>query len=141
MKFGKLRTLRGQIEVAPASTVGKKSLIAADGLINYGLQIEKFQLWAVDPADAFIAILSYDIITAGSQMNAGDNRQFAWTVGNGTGDLNPMYLDPDHIVNRDLFLTMNDSTTGTYNYLIECQVVELTDDEAIVTIIKETSQA
>jgi hypothetical protein len=36
---------------------------------------------------------------------------------------------------------MNDSTSGTYNYLIECQVVELSDDEAIVTIIKETSQS
>ena len=28
-----------------------------------------------------------------------------------------------------------------YNYLIEAQVVELTDDEAIITIIKETSQS
>lgn len=141
MKFGKLRTLRGQIEVAPASTVGKKNLIAADGLINYGLRIERLQVWAVDPSDSFISILSYDKIASGTQMNAGDNRQFAWTVGSGQGDVNPSYLDPDHIVNRDMFLTLVNSAPGTYNYLIEMRVVELSDDEAIITIIKETSQS
>ena len=140
MKFGKLRTLRGQLEVTGGG-VGKKSLIAADGLINYGLKIEKFQVWAVDPSDSFIAILSYDKIIAGSEMNAGDNRQFAWTVGSGTGDLNPMYLDPDHVVNRDMFLSLVNTANGVYNYLIEMRVVELSDDEAIITIIKETSQS
>jgi len=140
MKYGRLRTLRGQLEVVGGG-VGKKSLIAADGLINYGLKIERFQVWAVDPANSFISILSYDTIPAGTEMNAGDNRQFGWTVGSGTGDVNPAYLDPDHIVNRDMFLTLVNSANGVYNYLIEMRVVELTDDEAIVTIIKETSQS
>ena len=94
----------------------------------------------------FTGILSLDTIITGSRMNAADNRQIAWTsysTLSGDGLIAPIreMIDPDHIVNRDLFLTMNDSTTGTYNYLIECQVVELTDDEAIVTIIKENSQA
>ena len=140
MKYGKLRTLRGQLEVVGGG-VGRKSLIAADGLINYGLKIEKFQVWAVDPADSFISILSYDTIPSGTQMNAGDNRQFGWTVGNGTGDVNPTYLDPDHIINRDMFLTLVNSAVGTYNYLIQMRVYELTDDEAIISIIKETSQS
>ena len=74
-------------------------------------------------------------------MNAGDNRQFAWTIGSGQGDVNPSYLDPDHIVNRDMFLSLVNSAPGTYNYLIQMRVYELTDDEAIVSIIKETSQS
>tara|TARA_R110000803_G_C11935369_1_gene315902 strand:- start:609 stop:1031 length:423 start_codon:yes stop_codon:yes gene_type:complete len=140
MKAGRLRTLRGQIEVTGGG-VGKKSLIAADGLINYGLKIEKFEVWAVDPSDSFVSILSYEIISSGSLMNAGDNRQFGWTIGSGTGDVNPSYLDPDHIVNRDMFLSLVNSANGTYNYLIQMRVYELTDDEAIVSIIKETSQS
>ena len=139
MKYGRLRTLRGQIEVSGGG-VGKKNLIAADGLINYGLKIEKFQVWAVDPVDSFVSILSYDTISSGTQMNAADNRQFGWTVGSGNGDVNPAYLDPDHIINRDMFLTLVNAANGSYNYLIEMRVVELTDDEAIITIIKETSQ-
>mgnify|MGYP003126838251 CR=1 FL=1 len=141
MKAKRIRTLRGQISVAGGATTGRKSLVVADGLINFGMKINKFQVWAVDPTDSFISILSYETIPAGSGMNAGDNRQFGWSVGNGTGDLNPLYLDPDHIINRDMFLSLVDSAPGDYNYLIEMQVYELSDDEAIISIIKETSQS
>jgi hypothetical protein len=132
--------LRGQIEVTGGG-VARENLIASDGLINYGLKILRFQVWAVDVNDIFNAILSYDTIPSGTQMNAGDNRQFAWTVGNGSAEINNEFLDPQHIVNRDCFLTLVNAATGVFNYLIECQVVELSDDEAIVTIIKETSQS
>jgi len=98
-------------------------------------------MWAVDPADTFIAILSYDSLIAPFLMNAGDNSQFAWTVGNGSAEIHSEFLDPDHVVNRDMFLSMSGSDTGKYNYLIECQMVLLDDNEAIISIIKETSQA
>jgi len=140
MKAGRIRTLRGQIEVIGLGQA-RKNLIAADGLINYGLKITKFQLWAVDPADTFIAILSYETIPAGTLMDAADNRQFGWTVGAGSAEIHSEFLDPDHIINRDLFISMVNSDTGLYNYLIEMQVYELTDDEAIISIIKETSQS
>jgi len=139
MKNTRVRTLRGQIEVSFG--VAKKSLIVSDGLINVGLIVKRFQLWAVDPADSFIAILSYDTLIAPFDMNAGDNSQFAWTVGNGSAEIHSEFLDPDHVVNRDMFLSMSGSGTGLYNYLIECQMVALDDNEAIISIIKETSQS
>lgn len=139
MKNTRIRTLRGQIEVVAG--VAKKNLVVADGLINVGLKVTKFQLWAVNPADVFIAILSYETLISGSTMNAGDNSQFGWTVGNGSAEIHSEFLDPDHVVNRDMFLSMLSSDTGTYNYLIECQMVHLDDNEAIISIIKETSQA
>ena len=139
MKFGKLRTLRGQVEVTGGG-VARKNLIVADGLVNYGLKITKFQVWAENVLDRFNGILSYETIPSGTQMNAADNRQFAWTVGNGSAEINNEVIDPDHIINRDCFFTLVNSGVGFYNYLIEAQVVELSDDEAIITIIKETSQ-
>ena len=149
MKFGKLRTLRGQIEVSGG--VGRLNLIAADGLVNYGLKINSFQIWpsrnqgSVFQPYKYTGILSLDTIIAGANMNAGDNRQFAWSFfssdAGGVLVNHRTVIDPDHIVNRDLFLTMDDTSTDTYNYLIEAQVVELSDDEAIITIIKETSQS
>mgnify|MGYP003646205447 FL=1 len=147
MKFGKLRTLRGQIEVN-AGGAAKRQLITADGLVNYGLKITKFTLWteqALSNATLFTGVLSLDVMPASTNMNAGDNRQIGWTFGStvsgGSYIVPREILDPDHIVNRDLFLNLINSTNGIYNYLIECQVVELTDDEAIITIIKETSQS
>ena len=139
MKRYRTRTLRGQIEVTGG--VGRKNIIVADGLINWGIKVKKFSVWAVDPADTFIAILSYEVIPSGTAMNAGDNSQFGWTVGNGSAEIYANFLDPDHIVNRDLFLSMVSSDTGTYNYLIEGDLYELDDNEAIITIIKETSQS
>ena len=149
MKFGKLRTLRGQITVAGG--VARKNIIVADGLVNYGLQIKSFQVWRENVPDGAFnvtvnAILSLDTISSGANMNAADNRQFAWfqmAVNAVDGGLIQPYtiIDPDHIINRDLFLTVDNSTAGILNYLIEAQVVELSDDEAIITIIKETSQS
>jgi len=139
MKTTRIRTLRGQIEVVAG--VAKKNLIVSDGLINVGLIVNSFQMWAVDPTDTFIGILSYETLISGSTMNAGDNSQFGWTVGNGSAEIHSEFLDPDHVVNRDMFLSMISSDTGTYNYLIECQMVLLDDNEAIISIIKETSQA
>jgi len=146
MKFGKLRTLRGQIEVQ--GLAGKKNIIVADGLINYGLKILSMKVWPEDSMTAafqFEAILNLDVPAGLVNPNAGDNRQIAWdsqknTVTSIVVNANPI-IDPDHIVNRDLFLTMTRATNGTYNYLIEAQVVELDDNEAIITIIKETSQS
>jgi len=139
MKSTRIRTLRGQLEVSFG--VAKKNLIVSDGLINHGLIVKRFQMWAVDPADTFVAILSYDSLIAPFLMNAGDNSQFAWTVGNGSAEIHSEFLDPDHVVNRDMFLSMSGSDTGKYNYLIECQMVLLDDNEAIISIIKETSQS
>lgn len=151
MKLGKTRTLRGQLTVA--GNVGRLNLIASDGLVNYGLRIKRFTIWPENgwtggSDNTFTGILSLDTIIAGSNMNAADNRQFAWTFSSVRAALqqavmNPVreIIDPDHIVNRDLFLTMDNTTDGIFNYLIEAQVVELTDDEAIITIIKETSQS
>jgi len=139
MKMTRGRTLRGQITAAAG--VARKNLIVSDGLINVGLIVNKFQMWAVDPADTFIGILSYDTLVSGTAMNAGDNSQFGWTVGNGSAEIHSQFLDPDHVVNRDMFLSMVSTDAGIYNYIIECQMVELDDDEAIITIIKETSQA
>ena len=149
MKLGKFRTLRGQITVA--GNVGRLNLIAADGLVNYGLRINRFTVWPENgwtgaSDNTFTGILSLDTIPSGANMNAADNRQFAWTfssVSQAHSNMNPVreIIDPDHIVNRDLFFTMDNTTDGIFNYLIECQVIELTDDEAIITIIKETSQS
>ena len=148
MKFGKLRTLRGQVEVTGGG-VARKNLVVSDGLVNYGLKILSFTMWNTiltgGAARNLNGILSLDTIPSGTDMNAADNRQFAWTFeSTGAGGefiSTRSIIDPDHIVNRDLFLTMDNTSNGVYNYLIEAQVVELSDDEAIITIIKETSQS
>jgi hypothetical protein len=84
--------------------------------------------------------LDYDI---GPNMDASDNRQIGWAVTvYGTGSLEGgqiSVIDPDHIVVRDLYIR-NENSNDEVNYLIELEAVDLTDDQAILTLIKERSQ-
>jgi len=83
-----------------------------------------------------------DTLASPPLMTASDNRQIAWAFQESAGS-GPVYrsiIDPDHVAVRDLFIqTQGDN--GVYNYLITIEMVELTDDEAIVQIIKEESQS
>ena len=147
MKLGKVRTIRGQITIPGLSAVGRKNIVLSDGLINLGLKIKSFQVWPVDFTNTMSVIMSYESLPTGTLANASDNRQFGWFEKSATTNQNqPLMLDPDHIVNRDLFLQITKigvvlPTDIVFNYLIEVQVVVLTDDEAIISIIKETSQS
>ena len=161
MKTTRNRSLRGII--TPTGGKADVQLILNDQLINRGLRVKRFYVWPTriygkSTSDlVYNAILSYAQLTnADVQMNASDNTQFGWAYGGQSGGTNigtpPVtypdsdlgereILDPDHIVNRDLFVSFRNSANQPFNYLIECELLELTDDEAIVTIIKENSQS
>jgi len=155
----KTRTLRGQITVTGGKAT--KQLILSDQLINRGLRVTGFFIWpdivTSDTSRSFSAILSYaDLASADIRMAASDNSQIGWSwnlqqasadlgtptaiPSSSSGYLNQI-IDPDHIINRDLFLSFRFSTNATYNYMIVCELQTLTDDEAIITIIKENSQS
>ena len=158
---GKVRTLRGTITAVGGKA--SKQLILNDQLINDGLRVTGFFMWPtqIDASSGrqFTGILSYaELVNSDVVMDAGDNTQIGWSFQSNEPGIpapNPQVpavapsfsgyfnqlIDPDHIVNRDLFLSLRLSDNFSYNYLIVCEFIELTDDEAIVTIIKENSQS
>ena len=158
---GKVRTLRGQITGVGGKA--EKQLILNDQLINDGLKVTGFFVWPEVTGTSISrtcnAILSYAALAnADVDMDAGDNTQLAWAFyaqaaaqdapSPQQSAVAPAYsgffnqlIDPDHIVNRDLFISLRDSSTATFNYMVVCEFIELTDDEAIITIIKENSQS
>ena len=137
----KRRTLRGQFIEGET-----KRLIVDDGRLNHGYKVVRFVI-AGDPNssanDAWATLsLDYD---APATWDWGDNRQIGWASTNvqGTAGLEPPFsvLDPDHIVIMDLYFQGNvASAGGIINYLIELEPMELTNDQAILTLIKERSQ-
>ena len=157
---GKRRSLRGQI--TPVAGKSDTQLILNDQLINRGLRITRFEVWPERLFGSSTSNLTYNAILSYARladanvfMDAGDNTQIAWSYGGQAGgtaigvppvtypDTNlgdRQIIDPDHIVNRDLFVSFRFSANAPFNYLIECEFLELTNDEAIITIIKENSQ-
>ena len=137
-----IRTLRGQFE----EDVPKR-LILDDGQLNQGYIVRKFVVCG-DPdssANDCSAFLQTGITN--NKWNWGDNRQIAWASTNiaSLQGMNAPFsvIDPEHIVLQDLFINGRFATAGivgNINYLIELEPKTLTDDQAVMTLIKERSQ-
>jgi hypothetical protein len=135
-------TLRGQVREGEV-----KRLILDDGILTQGHKVISFVVAGrnpTDPASDCHAVLSLDY-DAPSLWEWGDNRQIAWACTQ--VDQRPLgfssVIDPDHIVIRDLYIQGQLGTsvgTDVINYLIELEPVTLTDDEAVLHLIKERSQ-
>lgn len=150
--MSEFRTLRGKIEFSATATpsgFAKIDLILDDGLINTGYVIEKFLIFTDDPTQ-FGVVPNTNIyaqlstsITSAAQFDAGDNRQIAWASVGPENVQNVTIIDEDHVINRDLFIRAfnSDFVSGTsINYLIAMRKRTLTNDEAIITILKEDGQ-
>jgi len=134
------RTMRGRL---PASET--KRLVVDDGRLNHGYRVVSFRIWATSLTGNrdVQAILGLDA-DMDNFFNAEDNRQIGWasqlnqSTNDGLGEFS--IVDPDHIVLRDLYMINFSPAGNDANYLIELETVDLTDDQAILTLIKERSQ-
>jgi len=137
------RTLRGQFIEGQT-----KRLIADDGRLNHGYRVVSFVIAgdvSTSAGDAY-ATLSLDF-DAPLQWDWGDNRQIGWASTNvaATSGVEAPFsvLDPDHVVIMDLYIQGTVAGAGgstPINYLIELETVDLTNDQSILSLIKERSQ-
>ena len=127
-----------------------KRLIVDDGRLNHGYKVVKFVVATDVPAATtpagVAAVLSLDY-DAPVEWDWGDNRQIAWgsTVVHSQSEASAPFslVDPDHVVIMDLYIQGQVFSSGgsdVFNYLIELEPMELTNDQAILTLIKERSQ-
>lgn len=144
----RVRTLRGTVKEGETHR-----LVVEDGDLNHGYKVKRFIVSSRYPANAAngcYGTLHLDAITD-PIWNWGDNRQIAWASlsitgsGSNTAANAPFTLvDPDHIVLRDLYLTCQLGTSTTdealVNYFVELETVEINDNQAVLTLIKERSQ-
>ena len=134
----KRHTLRGRVEAGEV-----KRLIVDDGRLTHAMKVDEFHVWAISLAsgdDPECSLgLNYDL---GPNWDASDNRQIAWAAQTTTATTRMMtfeLVDKDHLVNQDLYI--NNFSAHPANYLITLTAVTLSDDEAILTLIKEASQS
>ena len=140
MKMTRTRTLRGQI--FPSSGDGKFQILVDDGLLNRGYKVNGFFVWSKTGAETFNAALSFRPVNPSSDMDAADNSQFAWSWKSNVGAPQETFIDPDHIAVRDMHVTiMGASSDVLFNYVVSIEEYAITDDEAIINIIKEGAQS
>lgn len=140
MKKTRTRTLRGQI--LPSSGFGKKQILVDDGLINRGYKVTGFFVWAISGQETFNAALSFAPVIAASKMDAADNSQFAWSWKANLSSPQEAFIDPDHVAVRDMHVTiMNTNADLLFNYVVIIEEYDISNDEAIMNIIKEGAQS
>ncbi len=172
--MSKLLSFRGNITSADnARTLNQRIFTYQSPDLSRAWKIESFYLWPKtvraetgtgDGQFMVNASLSTDdmgSVSFENIMDVTDNRQIGWiargynrrnssisdfiTTPTGLED-NRALLDPDHIVNRSLFINMyttSDSTTSPtreYNYLLILREVKVTENEAILQIVKGVAQ-
>ena len=133
----KTHTLRGRL-----ANGEKKDLIIDDGRHNHGMKIKEFYVWGIDNDSAAEMALCLNTENVGSQFDASNSNQIAWASQTGAAGVptNSSFslIDPNHVIVQDLVLNNFGSTVG--NYLVIMEQVELTDDQAILALIKERQQ-
>lgn len=137
----KRRTLRGLLDTSEL-----RRLIVDDGRLNHGYRVIRFEVFPYLAGGlqltGVVLGLDYDIP---SEFDASDNRQIGWAITGFTSTTSTnlgfpsSVIDPDHVVIQDLYIK-NTSTTDKVNFLIELETMDLTYDQAILSLIKERSQ-
>ena len=131
----KTHTLRGRI---PANE--KKRLILDDGRFNHAMVVKEFYVWSINDIEDPSCVLALNDVSIGTNMDASNGAQIAWARTVNAGGLADMWgiIDPDHVVVRDLFISNLSAYDG--NYLVVLEAKSISDDEAILQLIKEGQQ-
>lgn len=130
-------TLRGSLAGGE-----KKNLIIDDGRHNHGMKIKEFYVWGVDNDSGAEMTLCFSPEQVGSNFDASNGNQIAWAAQAGAAGVPAQYnfslIDPNHVIVQDLVLNNFGTTIG--NYMVIMEQVSLTDDQAILALIKERQQ-
>lgn len=135
----KIRTLRG------TANGNEKKIVFNNDLMNVGWRVKSFQVWPnnLDACPYVWAKLWIGNDEGGSISfsDAGDNRSIAWSASSSPAAPTASQwsvLDPNHIITNEL--SVHSGSGDSLAYLIELEIMSLTDDEQIMAIIKQRSQ-
>jgi hypothetical protein len=136
------RTLRGSLQ---ANEI--RQLVVDDGIFTNGLRVTYFTVWTSDipTASSAVGCLSLsDTIVPVALLPANDPSCFAWsmmTMGTpATLEINAWErIDPDHIVNEELFIHNRAATQ--LEYLIVAEPYFMTEDEGVLQLVKGKQQS
>ena len=132
-----------------------RQLVVDDGIFTNGLRITYFTVWIVDfglvgvvPAAGGLLSLRDTVSATGGTFPANDPSTFAWAFQGRAAQVLPALeelistwerIDPDHIVNEELFI--HNRGNSALNYLIVAEPYTMTPEQGVMQLVKSASQA
>ena len=133
------RSFRGQLEISE-----QRRIIVDDGRYTHGMRIVSLHIFPVIGGGTqltSVTLATQDI--SNPDLDAGDSRQIGWaTLGFGGANVDTQtqaVIDPEHVIINDLYVR-NNNANDPVNYLIIAEPITMTDDQAILQLIKERGQ-
>ena len=118
-----------------------RRLVVDDGRLNHGYIVKEFHVWSTSLSGQRNAefVLSLNENTPDA-WRADITGQIGWAGMivdlSGVESLQSFSLiDPDHVVLRDLYVKSLNADGG--NYMVVLETIDLTENETILTLIKE----
>lgn len=166
-------TFRGSIDVADnARSTNNKIFAYESSDLTRAWKVKEYYIWpesiraATGTGDGQIMVCSSlatdEIDPSGFDdvVTVNDNRQIAWMmkgynvrdaatdfITGPTGLLdNRAIIDPDHIINRHLYINLYSTSDGSspirrYNYMIVLEPMKISENEAILQLVKGVAQS
>jgi hypothetical protein len=133
----RVHTLRGRVD---ASTT--KRLVVDDGRFTHVMKVVEFYVWSEGLAsgDDPECLLAKNLDIGPGIADASNGNQIAWAgMRVSSTAVGPFSIvDPDHLVISDLYIS--NISAATANYLIVMKDDTITEDEAVLQLIKERAQ-
>lgn len=127
-------TLRGEVQ-------GTRQLVVDDGMFTNGFRIVWMEVWHVN-RDNGAEVILHNSSAPPIRPTTADGGQMAWSfyfpAGVDRGLTSRTVVDPDHIINQDMFITSLDGKKVCYIILLE--PYEMTEDEGVLQLIKNNNQ-
>lgn len=132
-----IHTIRGQITLPMAQPVQHQLF---NGSFTKNFIVEKLDIFqsSVVNNDTTV-ILHYDNVLKAT-ANADDNAQFGWATVDALAQ-DWEYLDPNHLIVEDLYVTALSANPGTINYIITLKRKTTTLPQTIMAEIKANQQS
>ena len=134
--MSKTRILRGSMEELD----GWRRIIVDDGQFNEGWVVKKFVVAGDNIGSSEVSGL-LALHECKKTWDFSVEHQIAWASARQTTEAAwggfPGVIDTSHVVIRDLYVSVNDSTGRMVNYLIELERVSLSDDQAVMALLQE----
>ena len=132
-----IHTLRGQLAI-PMTQPQRANLF--NGSFTKNFKVVDVQIFPDQVVNNdTLLILHFDDNLKGA-MNAGDNAQFGWAATDALAQ-DWSYVDPDHIIVQDLFISAIAAAPGNVNYVIKLEQIKTTTSEAILDEVKSQLQS
>ena len=152
--MGKMVTFRGTFTATTTGNYSAERIMLDDGDNITAFRIHEVYCWSVDSVTSADGCLVVSTMEGGitdygvGTQNAADNRQIAWcswsNVGSsGNREISQALVDPDNIINEDLWLGAFNSSSGSddVNYLMIAEKIKINLTKNLYTSVRNRSQA